>query len=268
MADKKVLTDKLAKEQIDSGDPGFSSYTTLGKDAAAVLADYPGDLILPDVERLTDEQAEQLSQHRGELHLHGLLDISKPALESLLKHEGFLGLGFPDNTLTVEQAKALASFQWGLSLTPSPERGEDWRAELASDRVAILERHPSMRFDYGIIETWLLNQLGFDWDAHGTDWLPHEIREKLCMSADAFEYCIPGDDMRTEGTGLVKAVDVFRKAGQQQIHAASLQDDMETHLVFVGTSDSVISRITEALSGCDIATCDDEQIDDGDSEAD
>jgi len=268
MADNKVLTGKRAKEQIDSGDPDFSGYTTIGKDAAAVLADYPGDLILPDVERVTDDQAEKLSRHRGELYLHGLLDLSNPSLESLLKHEDFLGVGFPDNTLTIEQAKALASFRYGLSLTRSPEMGEDWRAGMESDRVVILERHPSMRFDYGIIETWLLDRLGFDWAAHGTDWLPHEIRETLCNSADTFEYCIPGDDGRIMGTGLAKTLDVFRKAGQQQIHAASLRDDKETQLVFVGTSDSVISRITEALSGCDIATRNDDHVDDGDSEED
>lgn len=268
MANNKVLTGKRAKELIDSGEPDFSGYTTLGKDAAVVLADYPGTLILLEVEKLTEEQAAQLSEHRGELHLYGLRDISTLALESLLQHKGFLGLGFPENTLTTEQAKALASFPWGLSLTPSPEWGEDWRAGLESDRVAILEQHPSMRFDYGTIETWLLERLGFDWDAKGTDWVPHEIRERLCASADAFEYCIPDDDGRIMGTGLVATLDVFRKTGRQQIHAASLRDDKETQLAFVGTSHSVIARITVALSDCNVATRNDDESGNGDSEAD
>ena len=248
MASTKALTAKAAKDRKNSGDPDFTGFTTVTVDAAAVLAAYRGSLTFPDLSELSVEVAELLSRHRGDLHIYSISNISVAALQWLLKHEGFLCLTFPENEITLEQAKALSLFPWGLSLTPSPDYGEDWKEGLASDKVVVLQQHPSLRFDYGTVESWLLERLGFDWEAKGTAWLPTDVRETLRATADAFEYCIPEDDGRLMATGLAGTMNMIRKAGYQQIHVTSLYDDKETRLVFVGSLEAVVERIADAVA--------------------
>jgi len=70
---------------------GLSTFD-LTDSIAGVLANFRGELLLPDVMQLSDIAADKLSKHEGCLQLTSLTELSDAAAKALLEHNGTLYL--------------------------------------------------------------------------------------------------------------------------------------------------------------------------------
>jgi hypothetical protein len=81
----------LSKHKGDRYELG--GLTSLSNEAAEILSRHKGELWLNGLKSLSDAAAESLSRHKGEvLSLNGLTSVSDEVAESLSKHRGFLCL--------------------------------------------------------------------------------------------------------------------------------------------------------------------------------
>lgn len=96
----------------------FSSYgrtirlavRDLSLPVAQTLALFRGDIILNEMQCVTDTVAEALSSHEGDLSLNGLETLSEPAARFLARHKGSLSF-FGLKSLSADAARALAEHQ-------------------------------------------------------------------------------------------------------------------------------------------------------------
>ena len=105
----------------------LSKMTSITDDAAEALSKHQGELGLSCLTELSDAAAEALSMHKGWLDLSGLTELSDAAADALAKHQGGLILdGLRE--LSDASAEALAKHQGELKLRGLSElsdRGAD-----------------------------------------------------------------------------------------------------------------------------------------------
>jgi hypothetical protein len=95
MSEEKVLTKEIAEQHIASQEPDLSEYTTINDDAAEALAAFEGELLLDDLNAISDQSAQLLSKHKGYLQIDYAfddttnMDLSDKAAEFLASHENF-----------------------------------------------------------------------------------------------------------------------------------------------------------------------------------
>ena len=125
----KTVLDLAKAEQFLVGENFvvLSKMTSITDDAAEVLAKHQGELGLSRLTELSDAAAEALSMHHGWLDLSGLTELSDAAAAALAKHQGGLILdGLRE--LSDTSVEALAKHQGELKLRGLSElsdRGAD-----------------------------------------------------------------------------------------------------------------------------------------------
>jgi len=86
------VTTDIARRLLNTNHVGFLRNLKPTTEIMKMLRNYRGDLWLPLVRELSDEEAEILGQHVGRLYLNGLEKISTKGLDLLLKHRGHMEL--------------------------------------------------------------------------------------------------------------------------------------------------------------------------------
>ena len=84
---RAAVSDETTFDTLD-----FRGYRSIEDDAAELLADQKGALLLDGLRSLSDVGASRLAKFEGTLELSGLTEVSDAVLEALSEHEGALRL--------------------------------------------------------------------------------------------------------------------------------------------------------------------------------
>jgi hypothetical protein len=133
-----TLTLDIAKKFLeDSEGVDLQEFTSITDDAADALAQHEGDLVLNGLISLSDAAAVALAKHQAELSLNGLTSLSDAAAAALAKHKGY-GLSLNGlASLSEAAATALANYEGNLSLGMT---------SLSETAAAVLAKHPGGLF--------------------------------------------------------------------------------------------------------------------------
>ena len=211
-----------------------------------------------------DDAAVALSAHKGHLCLDGVTSISAGALRSLSVHEGFVSMTRLAN-ITADHANALVSFRSGIDV-PLEDVNPDIRC--------ILARHPSLRIDSSRVDSWLSDELGYDFEGDcDRDWISDDVYGGLLSACDGWESNDPNGE-GTLGSRLDDVMSLVKKAGHREIHVVYLCDKSETTLVFIGSLEEVKGKLLPIVSvlhkknPADNDTTDEDDDDSGDDDFD
>ena len=111
----KILNREIVRQFLDGEISSLSEYEIINREAAALLAQYPGDLTLDGLKDLAAPAAGALSAYRGRLSLAGLQVLSPETADALGNHYGGLLLSNL-KTASVRVAKALARHRGAMVL--------------------------------------------------------------------------------------------------------------------------------------------------------
>ena len=200
---------------------------------------------MSDEEVLTKEIAEQFLADEDSVDLSEFTAIEDDAAEVLSKHKDGLCLDGL-TSLSDKAAISLSRSQGPLSLD---------LAELPEQARMILRDHPSFRINESDLESWLLEELDFDWDNEGQAWLPAPIYDALLTAADKYTCRDTDSDhewlMLDCYTPFSEGIALVQQAGSRQINLCSLHDDCETILVFFGSISEAQERIKPVINSKD-----------------
>ena len=116
-SDGSVLTAAIAVRYLeDNSESNLKDFQSITEEAAQVLALHDGDLFLFGLKDLSPAAANGLASHTGWLSLIGLVTIHEAVAEALAQHAGSeLGLNCLRD-LTLETARSLSHYRGSLSL--------------------------------------------------------------------------------------------------------------------------------------------------------
>ncbi len=197
---------------------------------------------MSDEKVLTKEIAEQFLADEDSVDLSEFTAIEDDAAEVIAKHEHELCLN-GINSLSDKAATLLSQSRGPLSIDLE---------ELHEQARVILRAHPSLKINQCDLETWLLENLDFDWDNEGEAWVAEPIYDALLEAAD--KYTCRDTNSEHEWlnvdsyTPFSEGIELIQQAGSRDIHLCSLQDNASTILVFFGEISQVQERITPLIN--------------------